>query len=163
MTGVALRTVILASRPARAVPSNIDATQFHPTATGDDYLASDGAYPLRRLGFGAGVYAGYAHRPLVLRDPNGDVPPGGEVIGHQVGLDLVASFALFERLELGVDLPLVPYQLSDNSRLSLDGGIASWGLGDLRIDVKVRMHTFVAGDQRVALAGVASVWAPTGD
>jgi hypothetical protein len=163
MRGPALAMALLVCVEATAAPPNIDATQFHPTATGDGYLAVDGAYTLKHLGFGAGIYAGYAHRPLVLRDPNGDVPPGGEVIAHQLGLDLVASFALFERLELGVDLPLVPYQLSDNSRLALDGGIASWGLGDLRIDVKVRLHTFVAGEQRVALAGVASVWAPTGD
>lgn len=155
--------VLLLSAAAQAAPPNIDATQFHPTATGDGYLSVDGAFTLRHLGFGVGLYAGYAHRPLVLRDPSGAIAPGGEVIAHQLGLDLVASFAIFDRLEIGVDLPIVPFQDTDNGALKLDGGLAGFGLGDLRIDVKVRLYTFVSGDQRVALAAVVGVSAPTGD
>jgi hypothetical protein len=151
----ALRSVTTAAvllvtvQRAYTEPPSIDATQFHPTATGEGYGAVDGAFTLRHLGVGAGLYANYAHRPLVLRDAGGAVPPGGEVIGHQLTLDLVASFALFERFEVGINLPLVPHQVVDNSALQLEGGLSTWGLGDLRFDAKVR----------AAFRG----WSPIGD
>jgi outer membrane protein OmpA-like peptidoglycan-associated protein len=155
--------VMLLGGAARAQQAGFDATQFHPTATGDGYFAVDGAFTLRHVGGGGGVYLSYAHRPLVLRDPTGMIPPGGEVIPHQLVLDFVASFALFDRVEIGVDMPVVAHQPIDDSLLANMGGRASAGAGDLRFDVKVRMHTFKWGEHRLALGAVAALWVPSGD
>jgi hypothetical protein len=103
---------------ARAQTAAINVEQFHPPATSNGFFSVDGAFVAPHLGFSAGLFLTYAHDPLVLRVNNG-VLPGGEVIKHQLGMDVVASFAVINRLELGIDLPFVPYQAIDNSLAKL--------------------------------------------
>ncbi len=162
MTRLALLLMLLVSLPVAAGAAGIDALQFHPPSTSGGFLGVDGALTAPHLGFSIGLFASYAHDPLVLRDKDGRIPIGGVVVRHQLSMDLQASFALWERLELGVVLPFVPVQTVDTSLL---GGqqIATAGLGDLRIDLKVRLLTIGQREHtRLALAVVAGVTAPTG-
>lgn len=148
--------------PARAQSAAFDAEQFHPSATSNGYFAVDGAFVARHLGFSAALYATYAHDPLVLRR-DGAIPyPGGEIIIRQLGMDAVASFALLDRLELGIDLPFVPYQLTDNTLANLPGLTGS-GLGDLAIDVKGLLFAPRVGAHRFGVSLIAGLTAPTGD
>ncbi|HEY7957049.1 MAG TPA: OmpA family protein [Polyangia bacterium] len=150
--------------PARAGEASFETDLFHPTDTANGYFSVDGAFPVRHLGFTAGLFGTWAHQPLVLRDPMGNVPPGGEVIGDQIGMDLVGSFGLFDRLELGIDLPFIPYQSTDDSLVGLPGGIHATGLGDLRLDLKVLIYPVeLKGGNRIGLSLVAGLRIPTGD
>lgn len=53
----------------------------------------------------------YAFRPVVLRDADAEI--AARVLEHQFTGDFVASVGLFERLTLGLDLPLVLAQTGD--------------------------------------------------
>ena len=153
--------LVLIVTSATAAPTNIDTLQFHPPSTSGGFLGVDGAFTAPHLGFSVGLFGSYAHNPLVLRDSNGRIPVGGVVIRHQLSMDLQASFALWERLELGVVLPFVPVQTVDNT-LYRDQ-IAGAGLGDLRIDLKVRVLTaHLGGTNRLGLAVIAGIAAPIG-
>ena len=154
--------VALACTPALAGPASFEADQFHPSDTGNGYLSVDGAFTVPHVGYSAGLFATYAHRVLVLRDASGQVV--SEVIGGQFALDLTGSFGLYERLELGVDLPFVPSQSTDNSVAMVPGGLNAAGVGDLRIDLKVRAYTLtLPAHNRIAFTVIAGLRLPTGD
>jgi outer membrane protein OmpA-like peptidoglycan-associated protein len=141
--------------------SAIDVVEFHPPATSNGFVSVDGGFVAPHLGFSAGLFLSYAHDPLVLRQ-NGKVPTGGELIKHQLSMDLVASFAVIGRLELGVDLPFVPTQSVDNSVAKLPD-LHATALGDLRIDLKGLLWAPRTHGHRFALAVIAGLTAPTGD
>ena len=157
----ALAASLLVAAGAHAQSAAIDAERFHPPATSNGFLSVDGAFTAPHLGFSAGVGLTYAHDPLVLRE-NGKVIRGGEVVGNQLGLDVVGSFALWERLELGVDLPVVPTQSTDDSVARI-AGLHGSALGDLRLDLKGVLWKPEAHGHRFALAVIAGMTAPTGD
>lgn len=158
----AIVAVLFAAGVARAQSGAFDAEQFHPSDTSNGYFGVDGAFVARHLGLSAGAYLTYGHDPLVLRRDGAIVYPGGEVITRQLGLDLVGSFALLDRLELGFDLPFIPYELADNTLAKLPDFHSS-GLGDLRLDVKGLLWAPRLGVHRFGLSVVAGITFPTGD
>jgi len=167
-TAIALAALATVAAPrAQAGEASIEALHLHPSSTANGYISVDGAVTAPHLGLTAGLFVGWAHDPLVLRDRAGEVPPGGRVVGQQLTLDLVASFAIANRVEIGVVLPTVPFQETDNTITRLPSGLRRSGLGDLRIDVKVRAHTFSLGRKtslpQLSLAVIAGLRAPTGD
>jgi outer membrane protein OmpA-like peptidoglycan-associated protein len=159
-----LVSLVACTRLAAAGPASFESTQFHPSDTANGYLSVDGAFPVRHLGFTVGLFGTYGHEVLVLRDPTGRVPASGHVISNQFGMDLVASFGVFDRLELGIDLPFVAAQSTDNTLAMIPGGIRSAGVGDLRMDLKVRIYTLqLGGEQRIGLTLIAGLRVPSGD
>jgi outer membrane protein OmpA-like peptidoglycan-associated protein len=146
---------------ARAQTAAIDAEQFHPPATSQGFFAVDGGFVAPHLGVSAGLFLTYAHDPLVLR-VNNKIISGGELIKHQLGMDVVASFAVINRLELGIDLPFIPHQTADNSIAKLPN-LAAAALGDLRIDLKGVLWAPRAHEHRFALSAIAGIVTPTGN
>ncbi|MCA1662745.1 MAG: hypothetical protein LC659_00460, partial [Myxococcales bacterium] len=157
----AVAALVLAPILARAQSRStaFDAESFHPSTTSQGYFAVDGALVAPHLGFSAGLWLTYAHDPLVIRRGNATA---GELIVRQLGLDLVASFALLDRLELGVDLPFIPYQLTDARAVALPG-LAAAGVGDLALDVKGLLWAPHIGKHQFGLAGIVGASFPTGD
>jgi outer membrane protein OmpA-like peptidoglycan-associated protein len=151
--------VLGAAAAARAAETAaIDAQQFHPALTSHGYLAVDGAFVAPHLGFSVGLTLGYAHDPLVARDAR---DTEYRLIGHQLGGDFGASFALVNRLELGVALPFV-YQRANLAGTGL-GTPASVGLGDLRLELKGLLWAPRVGPHQFGLALIIGGSAPTGD
>src|SRR5688572_6313682 len=60
------------------------------------------------LGWSAGVWAGFAHDPLVLYDANR--MPLDSLVGQRLTTGLVGSLGLWNRLELGLSADIVGYQ-----------------------------------------------------
>ncbi len=144
---------------AQSRSTAFDAQGFHPALTSQGYYGVDGAFVAPHLGFSAGLWLSYGHDPLVLRRGSA---LAGEVIVRQLGMDLVGSFALLDRLEIGVDLPFVPYQLNDTSAVALPN-LAAAGVGDLAAEVKGLIWAPHWGRQRFGLSGVIGASFPTGD
>ena len=144
---------------AQSRSTSFDAENFHPSTTSQGYFGVDGAFVAPHLGFSAGLWLTYAHDPLVLRRGGATT---GELIVRQLGLDLVGSFALLNRLELGVELPFIPYQLNDSRTVAVPG-LASAGVGDLALDVKGLLWSPRVGMHQFGLAGVIGASFPTGD
>jgi outer membrane protein OmpA-like peptidoglycan-associated protein len=144
---------------AQARSTSFDAENFHPSTTSQGYFGVDGAFVAPHLGFSAGLWLTYAHDPLVVRH---DGTLAGELVVRQLGMDAVASFALFNRLELGVDVPFIPYQVNDTRAVALPN-LASAGMGDLAVDIKGLLWAPHWGTQRFGLAGIVGASFPTGD
>ena len=149
----------LAVAHAQSLSTGFDAQQFHPAITSGGYYGVDGAFVAPHLGFAAGLWLSYGHDPLVIR--RGDAL-AGELVVRQLGMDLVGSFALVDRLEIGVDLPFIPYQVNDTRVLALPN-LASGGVGDLALEVKGLLWSPHWQKQRFGLAAIVGATFPTGD
>ncbi|HEY2748970.1 MAG TPA: OmpA family protein [Polyangia bacterium] len=155
---VAVCTLAAAAR-AQSRSTAFDAEGFHPSATSQGYFGVDGAFVAPHYGFSAGLWLTYAHDPLVVRAGNSNV---GELIVRQLGMDLVGSFALIDRIEVGIDLPFIPYQLNDTRAVPLPN-LAAAGVGDLAAEVKGLLWAPRWGTQRLGLSAVVGASFPTGN
>ena len=159
VAGLVLAGLLLASPAARAQGSGTTATPqvtfnslvFQPAAaTTINFFQTEGALLLPHLTPSAGLYFNYVHKPLqIWNDNTGETAI--DVIKHQVTMDLMVAFGLWERLEIGVGLPVAFYQDSDN--LSFLGQTSSlgMGLGDLRFVLKGRLFTVGPFSMAIAL------------
>jgi len=149
----------LAAHAQSSRSTGFDAENFHPAITSGGYFGVDGAFVAPHLGFSAGLWLSYGHDPLVLRRGNATA---GEIIVRQLGMDLIGSFAVLDRLEIGLDLPFFPYQLNDTRTVAIPN-LASGGVGDLALEVKGLLWAPHWAHQRFGLAGILGATFPTGD
>ncbi|MCU1279659.1 MAG: OmpA domain protein [bacterium] len=156
---VAVLAAHVAVARAQSRSTAFDVENFHPAITSQGYYGVDGAFVAPHLGFSAGLWLTYGHDPLVARRGNTLV---GELVVRQLGMDLIGSFAVVDRLEIGVDLPFIPYQANDTRTVPLSN-LASGGVGDLAVEVKGLMWARRSGTQRFGLAGIIGASFPTGD
>ncbi len=92
-----------------------------------------------------GLFTSYAYRPITLRDASTNAI-AFDVIAHQVTSDLVAGVGLWHRLHVGIDLPILVYQVGDKltpAAISTLGDstyqLPSSGFGDLGLDAKLTL------------------------
>lgn len=82
-----------------------------------------------------GLSLGWADDELVVEDDNGNRT--GALVDHRLGGDLVGAFAITSWLQVGLDLPLIVNQNSDEPMQVSVGSIDSFALGDLRVAPKL--------------------------
>ncbi len=155
--------VLCAAGSAVAQTDRFDVQQFNPQPSQTtNYITVASPQLLRHLGFEAGILANYADSPLVLVD--GDDERQLEIVSSQLTLDLLFAFALFDRVQVGVDIPLVVLQNGDESgEAALDASEASFGLGDIRVVPTVQLLD-TRGDGGGFLLGLlVDLQLPTGD
>ncbi|MEZ4265908.1 MAG: OmpA family protein [Myxococcota bacterium] len=157
---VGLALVVMLLAPASAVRAQgIPAQIFHPTPGGSvNYVTVQGAGVLPHLRLSVGAYLDYAFKPLVLRR----ITTGEEVelIRHQLTLNVQGAIGFFDRLELGVAMPMALFQSQGDNTASLSANnLDAPVLGDLRLYPKVR----IIDGERVGLALVVPVTLPTGN
>jgi large repetitive protein len=120
-------------------------------------VESGGVMP--HLQWEMGVWLGVADDPLNLYEGD-EENRVGRLVDVRVGGSLMASVGLFDRLQLGVELPLVMYQ--SNSGRGVDSTMPSSslndaGLGDLRLLPKVQLLS-----KPLHLSFLAALTFPTG-
>lgn len=102
----------------------------------------------------------YAHDPLVLVNAEGDVL--AKPVTGQAYLHVGASFALWDRLLIGVDAPIAVFQSGDD--VNLDGvqfaGAGGAQFGDLRAALRGRIWGEYYDPFQISVGGY--VWFPTG-
>lgn len=117
--------------------------RFEPAVSPLNLFQTEGGQVLPHLGFSAGFYLHYAHRPFELVRKSDDKVLA-QIIDYQVNLDLLLALGLFQRFELGVGLPVTVDQSSDGLSVLRPGdpssGLAA-GVGDLRLVPKARILT----------------------
>jgi outer membrane protein OmpA-like peptidoglycan-associated protein len=106
-------------------------------------LDVEGAEIPKHLSWDAGLWIGYAHNPLVLKEPGPDgLVSAGDLVGSRLGGSFTGAVSLFEWVQLGLELPLVLTQSRDPDApgaVAPLSSLSSVGLGDLRIIPKVRI------------------------
>ena len=138
-------------------------SRFNPSPVGDRLFGVQSPFVAGELTPHAGIVLDYAHNPFVLRsDKSGD--DIGPVVGHQMLLHLNASMALWQRVNVNLDMPFALVQSGDDPQPS--GGPvftspSSAQVGDLRVGLRVRLY----GDyfDMVQLAVGGYFWIPTGN
>ena len=156
----AAAVVVLTSTAATAQPVQMAVNNFKPVASPTGFYVTEDGELLPHLAPAVGLLLSYAHHPLELYDPTSSRRVA-DLVSYQVNMDLVAGLALWNRVELGLALPVALTQGSDDlSIIGREPGTHSGGgVGDLRITIKGRLAT--AGPITLALAMPVSV--PTGD
>ncbi|MBK8482265.1 MAG: OmpA family protein [Proteobacteria bacterium] len=135
--------------------------RFEPAVSPLNLFQTEGGQTLPHLGFSAGFYLHYAHRPFELVRKSDDKVLA-QLIDYQVNFDLLLAIGLFNRFELGLGLPVTLDQSSDGLGVlrpsNPSSGLAA-GVGDLRIVPKARILT--AG--WFTLSASAPLAVPTGN
>jgi OmpA-OmpF porin, OOP family len=156
----ALAFIGLLPTAARAQSAGFAIDRFDPAERGSDWFAADS---LDMRGHGRillGATGDFSEKPLVLYDRDGDeLKP---IIEHQLFVHLGGSVVLWDRLRLGVNLPILAYQAGESAtvRGATFEAAEDANVGDLRLAADLRL----VGTYRSAfsLAGGVSVFAPTG-
>ena len=151
--------VTAGARDASAqVTTRYTAERFELTGHRDGILGVEWADTRGHLTYDAGVWLGYANDPINVYD----MATGerlGALVQARVGGDLVAAFRLWDRLELGVGVPMIVSQSADleGAAAMIGNDVSGVGFGDLRLSSKVT----VARRGGTALAVMAGLSLPT--
>ncbi|MCB9623425.1 MAG: hypothetical protein H6723_08805 [Sandaracinus sp.] len=148
--------------------------RFAPAPGPGNYLQVDGARVRGHLAPGAGLTIDYGHQPFVLfnasctdeTETNCEVDDERtKLVAYQLQFNLYGSLVLFERLQVGLNLPLILSNGDGFSELvrgtptTIEGG-TQFTVGDLTLSLKARF--FGDGDEGVFLGAVAYASFPVG-
>jgi outer membrane protein OmpA-like peptidoglycan-associated protein len=152
---------LVAATPVQAQSQGFAINRFDPAERGSDWFAAD-SLDMRGHGrLALGVTGDFGHKPLVLYDQDGDELSA--IIENQLFVHFGASLVLWERLRLGVSMPLLAYQSGEGGTVAGTRFEASEDAapGDLRLAADLRL----AGKYRspISLALGVGVFAPTGE
>jgi outer membrane protein OmpA-like peptidoglycan-associated protein len=142
-----------------AASQAIDVQQYKPGPGAYDVLGLHGARVGPHLGWNLGLSLNYADDPLNVLDPRQDAFVY-RIVDSQLTLDLLGAVALFDRLEVGVSLPVSTTTSEPAGPISpsFAEGVKATGVGDLRLVPKARLVSTGGG---LHLALVAPVTLPT--
>ena len=160
---------------AQEVPlERFNVQRFAPAPGPNNYLQVDGARVRGHLTPGAGLTIDYGHQPFVLFDASctDETETNCEVEGertqlvsYQLQFNLYASLVLFERLQIGLNLPLILSggdgfsEIVRGQPTTIPGG-TQFTVSDPTLSLKARF--FGDGDEGVFLGAVAFATFPVG-
>lgn len=163
---LALLAVLAPPSEAGAAPNDPFARGIDPLGSKlalgwDSFLTVEGARTPPAGSFRLSLAADFASGLMSLRLGDEKL---GDLIEDRLDLHLLGSVAIFDSLEVGVDLPVTAWQSNGFDRLDREGfpdaHPAAAGLGDVRLLAKVRL---VSEEQApVGVAIVAEARLPTG-
>lgn len=156
--------LLLASPPA-ANAGGLELEQFQPMADQQHNYLSAPSTVIAPEGQWLGMtMLNVANDPLVLRD--GEDERATSLVSSQSTLHLMGSFAIFDWLELGLDIPLFLHQ---GGTATPPPGVAPVesrrGIGDVRLTSKARLFDTDADEDEIefAVAGILDTHVPTGN
>jgi hypothetical protein len=149
--------------PAVSQDKSLDVQLFQPAIGPRNFLTVDGAEVARHKQAAFGLMLNYQDRPYVL-STKGAMPSSTNVVESQAVANLSAAVGLFDRLQLGLDLPftaVVRGDVVDLSGMPTGDKLDTSGLGDLRIELKALLAT-LGDDDQVSFGAIGGITAPTG-
>jgi OOP family OmpA-OmpF porin len=141
--------------------------RFEPSERGSDWFANE-SLDLRGTARPAlGVIGDYGYKAYVLRNPDGSENTG--ILVHQVYLHVGGALTLYDRLRIGVSLPiaLVQHDGTPGKVTSKTAGGQTYisptkgGAGDLRFAADLRLAGEYGDPFTIAFGG--RLWLATGD
>lgn len=161
--------VASSSSQAEPLPQDLPAERFRPALDRNGIIDVEwGAVP-QHLTLTFGAWASYANNPLVLYARNDDnfLERAQVLVGHRVGGSALFSIALFERLLLGVELPLVLYQERPEPDPTKPGAalvgdpLQPMGIGDVRVSPKLALWRVIEDGAPIDIAIMPTVTLPS--
>ena len=117
--------------------------RFRPSLDSDGLTTTESGNVPGHLAYRSGLLLNYALNPLVIRDADNAVV--GAIVAHRVAADALFSVGLYDRLSLGVDVPVTLAQVGGTLPSDLavvfgsDHALAGVGLGDIRVVPKFQV------------------------
>ncbi len=127
--------------PARAQQQRFDVQPWRPSPGPRDLVIVPQSQPLRDLSFAGGAYLSFALDPLTLVTHSvSGATSQINAVHNRLELDLMAAIGIADLVEIGLVMPLVLYQVSDNLQATgTEGVIANSVQGDLSLISKVEI------------------------
>jgi hypothetical protein len=148
------------SAAAQPVATGLALDRFDPAERGSEWFALDTLDLRGRVRPAIGIDLDWGHKPLVLYDANDRQV--GSVVSDQLFVHAGASLVLWDRVRVGINLPIAIVEAGDGATLA---GVrypppGAPQIGDLRLGADVRL----VGRYRspFTLAAGASLYLPTG-
>jgi outer membrane protein OmpA-like peptidoglycan-associated protein len=156
---VALPTVA-AAQPTPTPVKGFALDRYDPPVRGSDWSVMESLDLRGTLRPSLGLVFDFANKPLNLVDSSGHV--AGQYIKDQIYLHVGGSILMWNRLRLAFNLPILVSQSS--TAQTVDGinypAPSSAGVGDLRLNLDLRIAGQYGGPATVAIGGV--LYTPTG-
>jgi len=150
--------VFLLPRSGISASSTFNGQFFQPAIGRNSYLMLHSTDTLHALQFNVGDFISYGYRPLEMRQGSVRIR---SIIDQIMVSDFVAAFSPIERLQLGLDLPLIVINKFQSPNNAVDQGYTNqFDIGDLRFEIKGRVLD--PWKYYVGLAFVPFVTIPTG-
>ena len=152
-------------RAARPADPGFGVELFEPLpAQGLNILDVATSHVLGHGDFSGGVFSHYEDDPLTYVSASDASDVIARFIDARITLEVMVAVGLFDRLELGLVLPMTAYQTGDDlSALGADGGsVGGFSLGDLRVLPKVRLVGTGGGDSGLGLHLACPLYVPLG-
>ena len=120
------------------------AERFEPAVDKEGIINTSWASVPQHLEWDVGLLLGYSNDPLytyVINPLGNPVDRDKVLVENRLTGHLTGSIALFEWLQLGMEVPVLLFQQRDDSRApaSDDGALGTFGVGDLRLYPKARV------------------------
>nr|MBA3454314.1 DUF4215 domain-containing protein [Deltaproteobacteria bacterium] len=147
---------------APVVEGDFATERFQLATDSDGLLDVESAKVRKHLALDIGLWLGYANDPLTLNRPGNDHEREGSLVSDQVGGELVGALGLFDRIQIGVAVPLVLMQDDDQSSGDPTMPTApnsSFAVGDIRFIPKLQLLR--QSDHAVDLAVIVGLTFPT--
>lgn len=144
-----------------AVTTGFALQRFTPSFAGDRFFGVSSPYASGDPGFHAAFIGDYASNPLLVSRVKGITDPTG-VVTDQLVFHLNATFAIFDRLALNLEIPAVVVNDGDDPvyRGTSFASPHDPAFADMRLGLRARI---LGGERDLFQLGVQGfLWAPTG-
>ncbi|HRE90180.1 MAG TPA: OmpA family protein [Myxococcota bacterium] len=159
-----LLAVTAATTAAHAENPRVNVQVFRPSAHVGDLLSTLTNNQAIHTQWGAGLLINFGKNPLVFVDTTGEGDLRHEVIQDQLTADIFGSIALFDRLSIGLNVPLFLLNSGEGAGfIPLDPEPSSFALGDIRLSVKGGILTREKGANGLGVGAALDFTLPTGD
>jgi outer membrane protein OmpA-like peptidoglycan-associated protein len=159
LRSLVLSVTLLVPPAGAADAAGFNGQRYAPAAGAAGGFAVERPFVPPHLGYGLGLFLNYADDPVVARGAGDDVL--SRPLDSALGLDLLASLALFDVFELSLDLPF--HAVYEGDPFAIQGSLvqAGAGIGDVRAVPKLAVATAGKG-ARYAIGLAVPVTFPTG-
>jgi OOP family OmpA-OmpF porin len=141
---------------------SIDSQLFQPAIGPHNFVTIDGAEVAEHKRLSFGLTLNYQRRPYTTFT-QGTTEGAAHVVDDQLTGNLQAAIGLFDRFQLGVDVPYTLYLTGDDidaMGVATGGRLHENGLGDIRVEGKGQIAT-LGDDDEYSFAALAGISLPT--
>lgn len=138
----------------------LDIERFKPSFDSQGMVLTEAGQGERAGDLNLGFYLHYSYRPLVLRNADGEILRS--LVDDRLAGSFLISMGMFDWLTVGVEVPATLWQTGVSlDATGVDQGLASAGLGDIRVSVKLTVLR--QEKHHISMALVVPLTLPSGD
>ena len=156
--------LVVGSAPSALANARVNVQVFRPSPHPGDLFTVLSSNIGAHLRWSADLLASFGKNPLVFVDTSGTAERRQEVIQDQLSLDLMGSIALFDRVSVGLAVPLFLVNSGEpGDVVTVSPEPSSFALGDIRLSPKIGILMREDDADGFGLGAELGLSLPTGD